>query len=164
VAHEFLKTLVPPVTAATLFFNMEKPDAAETWFKRLIAVNPDSKQAYYTLGVIAWTRVFQPMQAAREKIGMKPEDPGPLKDDDGRSDLRAKYLPVVQEGMDDLDKALALDPQYDDAMAYMNLLWREKADLEDSRQAYEDDAGKANVWFQRVLEIRKAKADRRTVR
>ena len=37
--------------------------------------------------------------------------------------------PIIDEGMADLQKALDIDKEYDDAMAYMNLLIREKADL-----------------------------------
>jgi Tfp pilus assembly protein PilF len=139
---------------ASLYFNMKKLDAAETWYKRMIAVNPESKEAYYTLGVIAWTRTFQPIQAARTEAGMKPEDPGPVEGDD----LRGKYLAVVQQGIDDLGRAIEIDPQYDDAMAYMNLVWREKADLEGSRAEYDEDVAKANVWFQKAMDTRKTKA------
>ena len=37
---------------------------------------------------------------------------------------------VVQDGIDNLNKAIALRPDYDDAMAYLNLLYRRKADLQ----------------------------------
>ena len=40
--------------------------------------------------------------------------------------------PMIDEGIKNLDKALQIDPEYDDAMAYENLLYRQKADLEDS--------------------------------
>jgi hypothetical protein len=34
-------------------------------------------------------------------------------------DLKEKNLPIVQDGIDGLNKALQLRPDYDDAMAYM---------------------------------------------
>ena len=43
-------------------------------------------------------------------------------------ELKEKYVAVVDDGMKNLDKALQIDKDYDDAMAYMNLLIREKAD------------------------------------
>jgi hypothetical protein len=46
-------------------------------------------------------------------------------------------------------------------MAYMNLLLREKADLEDSSVAYKKDTDEADNWIQKSLETRKIKAERK---
>ena len=46
-------------------------------------------------------------------------------------------------------------------MAYLNLLYRAKADLENSPQGYRDDVAKADVWFQKVIDTRKTKAGRK---
>ena len=58
-----------------------------------------------------------------------------------RAEVAAKNGPIVNEGFKDLDQALQIDPEYDDAMAYENLLYRQKADLEDSPEAYRADIG-----------------------
>jgi len=143
---------------ASLYFNQKKLDEATTWYKKLISVKPDNKEAFYTLGVIAWTRSYGPIGEARQKLGMQPDDPGPIKNDEVRSALRVNYLPVIEEGIGDLEGALAIDAEYDDAMAYLNLLYRAKADLEDSLQGYRDDVAVADVWFKKTLDTRKAKA------
>ena len=70
-----------------------------------------------------------PDREARNKLGMKPEDPGPLKDKKVSEELKAKYLPLIDDGIANMQKALEIDKEYDDAMAYMNLLIRERADL-----------------------------------
>ena len=44
--------------------------------------------------------------------------------------MKTKNTPMVEEGMQMLNKAIELRPDYDDAMAYLNLMWREKADIE----------------------------------
>jgi hypothetical protein len=98
---------------------------------------------------------------ARAKLGMKPEDPGPIKDKKVHEELLAKNLPIAEEGIKDLQTALQLDPEYDDAMAYMNLLLREKADIEDSPAAYKKDTDEADNWVQKSLETRKIKAERK---
>ena len=54
--------------------------------------------------------------------------------------------------------ALDIDPNYDDAMAYMNLLIREKADLDDTPEQYKADIDSADKWVQKSLDTRKAKA------
>jgi len=33
-------------------------------------------------------------------------------------------MPSIQEGIDSLNKAIQLRPDYDDAMAYLNLMYR----------------------------------------
>jgi tetratricopeptide (TPR) repeat protein len=146
---------------AALYFNQKKLDEAATWYKKLIVVAPNSQEAFYTLGVIAWTRVQGPIQEARQDAGMKPEDAGPIRDARVRGALRTNYMPVVAEGMDNLSEALALNPEYTDAMAYMKLLYRVKADLEDPPQAYAEDMAQADRWFQRTIDTRKTIASRK---
>ena len=146
---------------ASLLFSEKKLDDAEVWNKKLIGLNPKSKEAFYTLGVIAWTKALVTDGEARAKLGMKPDDPGPLKDKKVRAEVAAKNGPIVDEGIQDLDKSLHIDPEYDDAMAYENLLFRQKADLEDSSDAYKQDIDKANDYFQKTIDTRKIKAERK---
>jgi tetratricopeptide (TPR) repeat protein len=155
------KNALAIASIASLYFQEKKLAEAKQWNEKLISVDPKNKEAYYTLGVIAWTEAFQPRMEARAKMGMRPEDPGPLKDKKVRAELAAKDGPIVDEGIKDLDKALQLDPEYDDAMAYENLLYREKADLEDSPEAYKKDTETADNWVQKSLETRKIKAERK---
>ncbi len=75
--------------------------------------------------------------------------------------MAAKNSPIVNEGIQDLDKALQIDPEYDDAMAYENLMYRQKADLEDTADAYKADIDKANDYFQKTIDTRKIKAERK---
>jgi tetratricopeptide (TPR) repeat protein len=145
---------------ASLNFNEKKFDAAKQWYERMISVNAKNKEAYYTLGVIAWTQAFQQDAEARAKLGMKPEDPGPLKDKKVREELAAKNLSMINDGIQDLDKALQIDPDYDDAMAYENLLLRQKADLEETSEAYKKDSEIADNWVQKSLDTRKKKSEK----
>lgn len=133
---------------------------AEKWYRRLTEVEPSRKEAWYSLGVIAWAKWYPVWMEARSKAGMRPEAPGPLKDRKTREELSAKYLDMINEGIKNLDKALQLDPEYDDAMAYMNLLIRERADLASTQEAHDADIEAANNWIQKALETRKIKAAR----
>ncbi len=145
---------------ASLSFNQKKFDDAEHWNHLRLAVDPKSKEAYYTLGVIAWTKVFQTDAEARTRMGMKPQDPGPLTDNAIRVELAAANGPLIAEGIKNLGAAITIDPEYDDAMAYENLLYRQKADLEDSPEAYRADMEAADKFFASTIEIRKVKAER----
>ena len=67
----------------------------------------------------------------------------------------------VDEGVANMQKALDIDKEYDDAMAYMNLLIRYRADLDDSTDAYKKDVEEADNWVQKALATKKIKAERK---
>jgi tetratricopeptide (TPR) repeat protein len=146
---------------AKLYFDQKKMDEAVEWNKKLIAINPQNKEAYYTLGVIAWTQWLKPDREARNKLKMQPEDPGPLKDKKLRDELKVKYRPLLDEGIANTQKALDIDKEYDDAMAYMNLLIRYRADLDETPEQYTKDIEEANAWVQKTLATKKMKAERK---
>jgi tetratricopeptide (TPR) repeat protein len=154
------KDTLATASIASLYFNQKKLDEAAEWNKKLIAIDPTNTAAYYTLGVIAWTQWLVPDREARNKMGMKPEDPGPLKDKKIREELKAKYKPGLDEGVANMQKALDIDKEYDEAMAYMNLLIRYRADLDDTPAEYKKDVDTADDWVQKALATKKIKAER----
>ncbi len=167
-AHdEFMKVLeqdpknsVAMASLAQLYFNQNKLDEAQQWYEKLASVDPNNKTAYYTMGVIAWKRTFAPRMEKRAMLGMKPDEPGPIKDKKAREELRAANLPIIEAGLKDLEKALSIDNQYDDAMAYVNLLYRERADLADSAEAYKKDTEEADSWVDKTLATKKLKQEK----
>jgi tetratricopeptide (TPR) repeat protein len=138
---------------------LKKLDEAAEWYKKLAAADPNEKEAFYSLGVIAWAKYYPAWMAARTKLNMKPEAPGPIKDKKVREELIAKYSDIINEGIQNLEKALQIDKQYDDAMAYMNLLHRERADLSPDEAGYKKDVEIADNWMSKALETRKIKAE-----
>ncbi|HEY3823008.1 MAG TPA: tetratricopeptide repeat protein [Bryobacteraceae bacterium] len=159
---------------ASLHYQMKDYTQAEDWNKKVIASDPKNKEAYYTLGVIAWSQFVPAWREARATQNLRPEDPGPLKDaapakgkkaatePDLKADLKAKYWQKLTDGIDDEKKALEIDPDYENAMAYMNLLIRYRADLDDTRDQYLADAKEADNWVQKNLETIKKKAAKKT--
>jgi Tfp pilus assembly protein PilF len=141
---------------ASIYLNQKKLDDAQQWYEKLASVDPKNPTAYYSLGWIAWSKWYPADQKARVEMNMKLEDPGPLKDKKVRDELRAKYEPVIDAGLKNLDKALEIDPNYVDAMAYENLLYRERADLADTKPDYEKDIKTADGWMQKTLDTKKA--------
>ena len=107
-----------------------------------------------------WSSLLAKVREARNKMSMKPEDPGPLRDKKVREELKEKYMPSLDEGVKNMEKALEIDKEFDDAMAYMNLLIRYRADLLDTPEQYKNDIEKANDWVQKTLATKKAKAER----
>lgn len=136
---------------------LRKLDEAASWYDKLIAADPQNKQAYYSLGVIDWMKWYAPYIGARTGLGMRPEQPGPLPNP-VRQELKAQYSSIIDHGIASFEKALQLDPQYSDAMAYMNLLIRERADLADSPEQYRSETELADHWVQKALDAKNAQA------
>jgi hypothetical protein len=61
--------------------------------------------------------------------------------------------------MTNLKKAIDLRPDYDDAMAYLNLLYRQKADLESDTEARNNDIKLADELVEKVKEIKQKKME-----
>lgn len=142
---------------ASLYMNQKNLGKAAEWYKRLAALNPQNKDAYLSLGAVAWTQWLVPDREARTKLGMKAYDPGPLRSDAVRQELRTKYLPILDDGIRNLEKALTIDKDFDDAMAYMNLLIRYRADLLDTSEEYEQQVQLADEWVLRALDTKRKK-------
>src|SRR5205085_7780202 len=121
-------------------------------------------ETYYSIGVIDWTEAYQPRMEERAKLGLKPDQALNVKDKDQRKvcdTLSAKNADTVKDGIDNLNKALQLRPDYDDAMAYMNLMYREKADIEcDDPAARSADLKTADEWVDKTMATKKAKAEK----
>jgi Tfp pilus assembly protein PilF len=146
---------------ASLFLNEKKWDESKSWYDKLTTVDPKSVIGYYSKGFIAWSEWYPAYGTARAQLGMKLEDPGPIKDKKIKEELKAKYWPIIDDGLKNLDMALQVDPEYDDAMAYENLLIRERADLADSKEEYEKQIKTADDWVQKALETKKIKNEKK---
>jgi tetratricopeptide (TPR) repeat protein len=149
---------------AYLYLQMKKFDDAKQFYRRATELDPNDPEPYYSVAVIDWTESYQPRMEERAKLGLKPDEALTAKDKNQKQvcdSLRDKNAANIQDGMDNLNKALSLRPDYDDAMAYMNLLYREKADLE-----CEDAAGRAadlktaDEWVDKTMATKKAKAEK----
>ncbi len=144
---------------AYLYLQMKKFEDAKEYYRKASQVDPNDPEAYYSVAVIDWTESYQPRMEQRNKLGLKPEEA--LKDKKVCEDLKEKNSAKVEEGMQALEKALQLRPDYDDAMAYYNLLWREKADIEcGDPAAREADLKKADEWVDKTLAVKKQKAEK----
>ncbi|MBZ5602823.1 MAG: tetratricopeptide repeat protein [Acidobacteriia bacterium] len=139
---------------------LEKLDEAAMWNKKLIDADPKNKEAFYYLGVISWAKWYPQWITARLNVHMKPEDPGPLKDKKTKAELSAQYSSVIDDGIANLNKALDIDKEYEDAMVYLSLLIREKADLLDDSAEYKKQIEVADGWQQKALDTKKLKASR----
>src|SRR5579859_3872289 len=156
------KNTVALASIASLYLNQKKWDEAEQWYNKLTSVDPKNADAYYSLGFIAWSKWYPAYGTARANLGMKQEDPGPITDKKVKEELKAKYGPVIDAGLASLDKCLQINPEYDDAMAYENLLVRERADLADSKEEYDKQTKVADDWVTKALQVKKIKLEKKS--
>jgi tetratricopeptide (TPR) repeat protein len=143
---------------AALSFYQKRWDDAISWNKKVISVEPRNKEAYYTLGVIAWSQFYPKYGAALARMGMTPDSPGPLPASAAKLKLKDDFSAAIDAGIASLEKALAIDPDYDDVMAYMNLLIRERGDLLDTRDEWEHAVAEGDEWVQKCLDTKRKKA------
>jgi tetratricopeptide (TPR) repeat protein len=149
---------------AYLYLNQKKWDDAKKFYRMASDMDPNDAEPYYSVGVIDWTASYQPRMEERAKLGLKPEENLNPKNKDQKQvcdALKVKNTPAIQEGIDSLDKAIKLRADYDDAMAYMNLMYRERADVEcDDLAARAEDLKTADHWVDETLKAKKEKADK----
>jgi len=144
---------------AYLYLQMKRFNDAKEYYRKATELDPNDPEPYYSVAVIDWTQTYQPRLEERAKLGLKPEEP--LKDKKVCAALKQKNGANIQEGIDNLNKALQIRPDYDDAMAYMNLMYRERADLQcDDPAARAADLKAADDWVNKTFAIKKAKAEK----
>ncbi|MFB3915290.1 MAG: tetratricopeptide repeat protein [Terriglobales bacterium] len=141
---------------AFLYLQMKKLDQAKEYYERATKIDPNDPEPYYSVAVIDWTQSYRPRMEQKARLGLGAAEP--IKDKKACDQLRIANLDKVEDGMRKLQKALQLRPDYEDAMAYMNLLYREKADMECSdATARTADLKAADDWVDKTMAARKAK-------
>jgi tetratricopeptide (TPR) repeat protein len=102
-------------------------DALKQMIRRAELHSSDA-EAQYAVGAFIWSRLFQQGGGA-DKSAFDPRiEPKQLPPAFSLSDVMgAKRVELADQGIAFLEKALALRPNYREAMTYMNLLYRQKS-------------------------------------
>jgi tetratricopeptide (TPR) repeat protein len=128
---------------ASIYYNLGQNDTAQIqksreYYMKYALLDSMNPVPFYTIAVLDWLVVY-------DKNNTAPKE---------------EQLKTIDEGLEYIDKALALNPDYDDAMSYKNLLYRQKAD----RAANDDEKKKltelADEWFNKSMETRKKNAEK----
>ncbi len=147
---------------AFLYMQQKKFDEARDYYKKAIDADPNDPETYYSVGVIDWSQAYKDAGDVKSKEGLHTEDELKGKGSQKICDqLQAKDGQNVDEGMKMLQTAIDKRQDYDDAMAYMNLLYRRKAaDMTcDDAEARANYVKTANDWSDKAMAARKKKAD-----
>jgi tetratricopeptide (TPR) repeat protein len=144
-------------------FDPKKFEESKTYHQKHIELKPDDPEPYYWIGVIDWTLAFRAngemrMEYNKNNIKKQVKDTDPLPAA-VRSEYASKYGPLIDEGIADLQKAISIRPDYDDAMAYLNLLYRRKADMVESKEEREALLKQADDLVDKVKEIKQKRSE-----
>jgi len=138
-------------------------EESKTYHMKHIALKPEDPEPYYWIGVIDWTLTYRSNLEMRGKWRLDHAGKA-LKDDDPMPpDIRDAYAKengmLIDEGLGDLKKAIELRPDYDDAMAYLNLLLRRKADEAATPDERASLLKQADDFVEKAKEIKQKKME-----
>ena len=143
-------------------FDPKMMEESKSYHQKHISLRPDDPEPYYWVGVIDWSLAFRGNREMREdynktaKKSISDTDPMPPA---LAAQFQQKYGTVVDEGIASLQKAIQLREDYDDAMAYLNLMYRQKADMETTPAAHDADIKSAEDLVDKVKAIKQKKME-----
>jgi tetratricopeptide (TPR) repeat protein len=123
---------------ASIYQNTNQFQKAREFYLKNAELEPSNPTPFYAVGSVNWIMVFN-------KNNPPPEE---------------EQKQLIEEGLTNLDKALAINPDYEDAMTYKNLLYREKARLATEEAEKTQLIAQADEWFNKALETRKKNAEK----
>jgi len=144
---------------AQIYYSMKKFDDAKKYNQRRIEIEPNNPEPYYWIGVLDWAIAFPLTQGVRTEHNISQPNPKgelPPIPANLRKDLAEKNGPLVDEGLKALNKAIDLKPNDADSMVYLNLMYRQKAEIETDDDARQADLKQAEDWVNKALAARKA--------
>jgi Tfp pilus assembly protein PilF len=123
---------------ASIYQGTDQVQKAREYYMKNAEMAPDDPTPFYAVGSMDWAIVF-------DKAAPPPPE---------------EQSRIIEEGLQYLDKALALNPNYEDAMTYKNLLYREKARLAATEEEKTALTAQADEWFNKALATRKANQEK----
>ena len=143
-------------------FDPKKFEESKTYHQKHIQLKPEDPEPYYWIGVIDWTLAFRAngemrMDYNKSNIKKQVKDTDPLPAS-VRPEYTGKCGSTVDEGIAALQKSIQLKPDYDDAMAYLNLLYRRKADTVSSADERNALKKQADDLVDQVKEVKQKRA------
>jgi tetratricopeptide (TPR) repeat protein len=144
-------------------FDPKKYEESKSYHRRHIELKPEDPEPYYWIGVIDWVlanRESQELRLDYNKNNIRKQ----IKDTDAMPNaVRTKYVDMegqtIDEGIQALQKAISLRPDYDDALAYLNLLYRRKADVVASVDERNQLLKQADDLVDQVKQIKQKRAE-----
>lgn len=130
------------LSIASLYYQLKEYDHSKEWCRKIQGIDPNNAEALYRVAVMDY-------DDSVANTGLQGENVEFL-----TAEAKDHTSKDIEEGLDVIDKALKIRPDYFDAMDYQNLLWREKAKLEKDKQAKAELIRQADLVAQKALGMR----------
>jgi hypothetical protein len=121
-------------SVATLYAKQGNFNESLNWYQKITLLDSKNPESFYIFGVVCY-----------EKVAKNPP-----------ADLKEK-ADIIEKGKNALQHAIDMKTDYFEAMAYLNLLWRQQALTETDPLKAQEDVKRADEIRNRALEIIKQK-------
>ena len=147
---------------AALKYDLKKFNEARDWQLKVLQADPKDAEAAYTIGVVDWTQAYQNAIHALQGAGLQDDGQGNAKmPKPVCKAIQDQNTQLVTDGLKYLQTAVSLRSNYDDAMQYLNLMYRRKADVDCGNDAdRKADLAQAQDWVQKAMGARKANEEK----
>jgi tetratricopeptide (TPR) repeat protein len=149
---------------AQIYYNMKDFDKAKEIQERVVKIAPTNPDPYAWIGQLDWSVCYPRRMQLRKDLNIAnptdPKKPGilpPLPEKD-RAQLEEQNAPLIEDGIKALEKAVELRPNDSTSWSYLNLMYREKADIEKAASDRDADLQKAEEYTDKALAIIKGQA------
>lgn len=140
-----------------VYSKWEKMDDALKWYQVNLELKPKDAEAFYAAGTFIYNQLLLKGGAADKQMW----DPRPGAVNTGtppiwlETDLQGQQrIDLAEAGIKYLEKAIELRPTYTDAMAYVNLLWRQKSFAYfDNPTEWQACVDKSAEWARKTMEV-----------
>lgn len=141
---------------ASIYRNIKQPAPAKEYEMQVIAADPNDAEAQYTIGAVDFVESYNNAVKILGEDGLKDQGDGnPKMSKAACAKIKAANTPLVTEAIQHLDKATQLRNDYDDAMQYLNLMYRRKADIDcGDPTAVKADLAKADDYVKQAMGAR----------
>jgi tetratricopeptide (TPR) repeat protein len=148
---------------AGIYYQIKKTDDAKIWQKKVLEQDPKDPEAAYTIGVIDWDQAHKNVLSILGGAGLNDDGQGNVKAPKKvMEQVKSQNGPLVEEGLQYLNQAVSNRDNYDAAMAYINLTYRRKADIDfGNAGAVKEDLAKADDWRTKAMGVRKANEEKK---
>jgi tetratricopeptide (TPR) repeat protein len=149
---------------AQIYYSMNQFDKAKELQERVVKIAPTNPDPYAWIGQLDWSICYPRRMKLRKDLKIAnpvdPKNPGvlPPLPEKARADLEKQNAPLIEDGIKALEKAVELRPSDTTSWSYLNLMYREKADIEKDSADREADLQKAEEYTNKALALMKGAA------
>lgn len=148
---------------ASIYFNIDDYDNAKQWQQKVLQLDPNDAEAAYTIGSIDWRLAYRNAVKELKAVGMNDDGEGNVKmSKKVCQTITQENTPLVDEGIQYLQKAVQIRPSYDDAMVYLQLMYRRQADFAcGNKDQLKATMAQVDQWSSKAMATRKANEEKK---